>query len=653
MKIPLNWLKDYTLLPKDRGLLTRKLTLAGHLLDKVEGNNEETVIDLELRGNRADCYSVYGIAREVSALFKTKLNPPTLHTSLRKVPRLPQIQIKIKSPLVKRVMAVVIKNVKIAPSPSWMKKRLQAYGIPSINNIVDATNYVMVDIGEPMHAFDLDLIGKEIEVRLAKKGEALITFERTSLQLTDDDLIFAKGKEPLSVAGAIGGKNYSILGSTQNILLEAASYERTNIRRTCRRHNLMTEAGIRHEKELDPNLVSDGIYRFLEIIKENNWGEIETKVFDYYPKPPTEKSLSLSYDHLYELSGITIDKETVKEILQSLNFKIKKSTEKSLTVLVPTYRTDVNEEADLIEEVLRIYSYEKIVPKTLSLEIPPTITPPYLKQEEKLKQIALTLGLDEVISFAFVKEKYQKLNVALIEKTQAKPVEISNPPSPEIHQMRMTLLPNLLEFTQKRIYERADRSTLFEIGKVYHQIKKQYFEERKIGIIAWQKAGLDFVDFKGILEGLFESLNLGKLSFQSTEINILKSPQFKVLLSKITIGYGGSVSDDLYYFELDLKSLLGRGRPQQVYLWPSFPPIIEDLSLEVKEQTPLGDLLEEIKKVSELVSSVTPIDSYKNIRTFRIYYRGSQRTLTDPEIKEIREEIIRRLKNTFGASLKQ
>lgn len=653
MKVPINWLKDYVDVPSNIHELGEKLTMVGHMLDKIEKGKEETILDLELRGNRADCYSIIGIAREVSAIYKRPLLLPKIYEKkLKKVENLKEIKLNIKSELVKRVVMVAIKNVKIGPSPDFMRKRLMQYGIPPINNIVDATNYVMVETGEPMHAFDLELLRKEIEIRLARPRETLITFEGTKINLTKDDLIFANDKSPLSVAGAIGGKNYSIQPSTKSILLEAACYDRANIRRTARRHNIMTEAGLRHEKELDPNLVSFAMLRFLELIKENNWGTFEHEIYDYYPEPRKEITLSLNFENLEKIGGLKIDQKIAKKIIKSLYFTIKKENPNQITVSVPTFRTDIVEEADLIEEVLRIYGYEKIPAQTLSLEIPKDITLPQITQEQKIKESLIQIGFDETITSSFVYDKDKNNNLSIDNDTILKPVCVSNPPSPDFQIMRMSLLPNLLECAKKVGDERGEEARFFEAGKIYFRKKKEYFERRKLGMIFWKKDKPSFIEFKGYIETLFLIFGINHYVFNEASDSIFPSSSFSVSFKNKTIAVGGQIKENAYFVEIDLDLILGKEEINKVSLWPKFPPIIEDLSFIVSPKTLAGEMIDQIKIISKLIVLVELIDSYQITRTFRITYQCSGKTLTDKTVKKIRKTIIEKIEKRFHANLK-
>ncbi len=638
MRIPLNWLGEFVKLPKEQKTLTDKLTMAGHMLDKTDKVNGNIVVDLELRGNRADCYSIIGIAREVSALFNVPVKYPKTTLKIKKVKKLDNIELEIKTDLVKRVMMVEVRDVKIMESPKWLKDRLQEYGMATINNIVDLTNYVMIETGEPMHAFDLDKIGNKLEIRLAKNREQMITFLGKSITLDSNDLVWADKKNILSIAGAIGGKIHSIASDTKNILLEAASYDRANIRRSIHKHNLLTDAGIRHEKELDPNIVEVGFLRFLELIEKNKWGRVGKKVSDYYPKQVVPWKLTLNYDYLAILSGITIDRKVVIKILKSLNFEIIKQEKESVEVLAPTYRTDVTLEEDLIEEVLRIYGYEKIPVQTLSLEIPKVTTPDYINQELDIKNQMISLGFDEIISLAFVKESSLDKNKP-VDDGNYLAVRVINRPSPDIEELRMSLLPNLMEFNKKIFDERGTESHLFELGKIYLKHKNNYIEKRKLGIIYCQKDG-EFVHFKGYLEAFFEKLNIQGVKFEDWENG------FRISIKKETIGYGFQF-DNVFYVEIDLDSILDKAQKIKAILWPKYPPQIEDITLIIASKTRIGDIVDVIRS-SKLISNVELKDIYKDSYTFRVWYQDPNKTLTGEDVEKIRNKYLKEIKEKFG-----
>ncbi|KKQ98760.1 MAG: Phenylalanine-tRNA ligase beta subunit [Candidatus Woesebacteria bacterium GW2011_GWB1_39_12] len=649
MRIPINWLKEYVKLPGKLTDLTDKLTMAGHMLDKLDKVNNNIVIDLELRGNRADCYSILGIAREVSAIFKTPVNYPKIFNKASKAPKLNDIKLKADTNYLRRVMIATISDIKLTPSPLWLKQRLEEYGVPSINNIVDLSNYVMIETGQPLHTFDFDRVGKNLTIRQAKKGEQMTTFLEETINLTEDDLVWANQTSVLSIAGAIGGKVHSISNETKNVLLEGASYNQANIRRSVHRHNLLTDAGIRHEKNLDPNLVEFGIYRFLELIKENKWGKIENNVLDYYPNVTKPWKLSLNFDYLNSLSGSITEPKKVVEILKRLDFKILKEDLKDLEVACPNYRTDVKSEEDLIEEVLRIDSYDKIPSRVLSLEVPKDITLSYINQEKDLKDNLTSIGFDEVISLPFVKEDMRELNKSLI--NSGSPVKVVNRPSPDIEEMRMTMLPNLLEFTQKIINERGTEVRLFEIGKIYFKKTNKYHELRKAGIIYWSKGNANFFKFKGYIESLFSKMNLKNFKFSTADLPITNiTNSYNITSSGQVVALGGEI-EDCYYLEIDLDSLLSKNLKPSVNLWPKYPPQIEDLTFVIPERTKIGEVVLSIKLVDDKIAEVELKDIYKDSYTFRIWYQDKNKTLENDEVEKIREKIIKEL-NHRGVRIK-
>lgn len=651
MKIPLNWLKEYVKLPESVADLTHKLSMVGHMLDKKEIVDGETIIDLELRGNRADCYSILGIAKEISALYNTPVKNPKTLSKINLVKSIASCNLVVKTPLVKRVMMVVVKDAKIMPSPKWLVEKLKAYGVDPINNIVDLTNYVMVETGEPMHAFDLDKIGKNLEIRLAKNNEVITTFQDIKLTLTSDDLVWAGEDGIYSVAGAIGGKYHSINDSTKNILIEAASYDRANIRRTVHRHNLLTDAGIRHEKELDPNLVETAFSRFIYLIKENGWGKVEESVFDYYPKVVKPWKIKVNIEKIKNLSGVEIASPQIKKILKSLNFQIVSSNKIFFEVLVPTYRTDVVVEEDVIEEILRIYGYDNIPVKTLSLEIPNVVTPKFIDQELSVKNQMVGLGFNEVISSTFVKEKLLNLNL-LMDEGIASRVELSNPPSPDNKILRMTLLPNLYDFVEKIINERGVSASLFEVGKIYFKDKGKYIEKRKLGIISWNKDGQSFANFKGIIDAFFLKNNIGDLDFSGVPLNAGVDQTFSILTSKETVGYGGRIKD-IYFCEIDLDAILKKVNPPSVALWPKYPPQIEDHNFVFPEKTKIGEVIKTIIKEDDIIQKVDLIDVFKNTYTFRFIYQDPGKTLNDEEVTKIRNKVLQKIKEKFGGQIKE
>lgn len=649
MKVPLNWLKEYVTLPEKQEELTHKLTMVGHMLDKLEHKNGTPIIDLELRGNRADCYSILGIAREISALYKTSVTYPKIYQQTKILNDTFPVKLSVKTDLVKRVMMAQIKNVVITESPRWLKEKIESYGMASINNFVDLTNYVMIETGQPMHAFDNDKIGTNLEIRLAHAGEKMTTFQGIDVSLTKDDLVWANQDKILSVAGAIGGKDDSLSIHTKNVLLEAASYDRANIRRSIHRLNLLTEAGIRHEKELDPNLVDFGISRFLSLVSDNKWGDVENIVSDYYPNKHTSWSVSLSYDYLSSLTGIAISPKEIEEILTLLQFRVTKKDSNGITVEVPTYRTDVQLEEDLVEEIIRMYGYDKIPAQTLSLEIPEDVTPSYITQETEIKRALVEIGFDEIITLPFIKEDHLAINTPIPERPVSM-VKVVNRPSHDFEYLRMSMLPNLYAVTKKIQDERGNLSQLFEIGKTYVKKGSEYIESRNLGILYWEK-NADFTTFKGFLELLFHKLLLpkGKYKLLKKSSSILTNT-FSISLKTEVVGVGGMYKD-MYFLQIDLEKLLGKEGKRKAQMWPKYPPQIEDITLLVPDATHIGEIVDAFEK-EKLVSEINLTTIYENAYTFRVYFQSDEKTLTDNEVTAIREKILSNLMKIYKVTLK-
>lgn len=477
----------------------------------------------------------------------------------------------------------------------------------------------------------------------------MTTFLDKSLTLTSDDLVWANDNSILSIAGAIGEKYHSISDKTKNIIVEAANYDQANIRRTIYRHNLLTDAGIRHEKELDPNMVEQGIYRFLELIEENGWGKIKPFVFDYYPKPVLPWKIFLNYEDIRSLGGVEIDKKVVKDILKKLNFEIKDENEKGIDTVCPTYRTDVKLEEGVVEEILRIYGYEEIPSKVLSLEIPADITPSYINQELELKKILTSLGFNEIISSSFIKESDLKINF-LIDGEKASPVEMENPPSPDVCEMRMSLIPNLLDSISKVINERGESINFFEVGKIYFKKDGKYLEKRKLGISYWVKDKIDFQYFKGLLEALFSLVNISNIRFEQVGNIFNYVNSYNLKLDNKIIGSGGR-SNNIFFTEIDLDSILGKSGVVKANLWPKYPPQIEDISLIFPDKTYIGDVINIIKNQKN-ISDVELKDTFKDSYTFRIWYQDPDKTLTNDEVETIRSSFLKRLKQKFSVTLK-
>ncbi len=672
MNVPLQWLSDYVALPKSEVTLTDKLTMVGHMLDKRKVVGSSVVIDLELRGNRADMFGLIGVARDVSACFNTTLTLPPVATLPKTDPKSPLVRsdVSVKG-LVKRYIALTL-SVNVEPSPAWLADRLTQYGIEPINNIVDVTNYVMIETGHPMHAFDLDTLdGGALVLRMAKSQESFDTIAQgTTLKLTTHDIAICDASRVQCIT-CIGGAASKVTQKTRHILLETAVYDAASSRRTARRHKIATESGNRHEKHQDPAELPFALARAVYLLKEIAGGSVTSLVSDYYPTPVEPMRIDFYPSHLEKLVGIQIPEKTCISILKSLDFHgdIKKD---HITVTVPTFRTDVLQEADVIEEIIRIYGYEHIPVKTMSGELPTVGTPAHLQFQEKVQTLLKELTLNEVITGTLMDN--DRISEYAVHGTFEPSVKLINAPDPQIATLRPSLLPNLVEYAKRSLSFRTERIALFEIGKVYVQPKlKHYTEHTRVGILmggsvpsSWQRpaSAVTFFDLKGVVESLFSHLGVSVTMKEESNHPSLVHPGIRFLSGKTEIGTMGTIdpnvlkklgiATDLYYADIDLERLQTiKPSPVQPYTTaPLYPPIVEDFSFTVPESFTIAPCIEAFSALHPMITSVELRDTYKDKRMLRVIYSDQNKTLSGEDIAPIRKKLIELAEGTFGLILK-
>jgi phenylalanyl-tRNA synthetase beta chain len=625
MNVPLSWLAEYVALPDDIQKLTDRLTMIGHMLDKIFIVDTETVIDLELRGNRADLFGLIGIARDISAACNVPLKLPDIATLPKTQNNSTLITVEAFD-LVHRFSAITAK-VRVQPSPDWMIKKLAAYGMASINNVVDITNFVMVETGIPLHAFDKrTLAGERLIIRRGRKNEHMRTFMGENIILGPEDIVLADEKQAQATT-IIGSKSSGVTEKTTEILLEAAIYDHANVRRTSRRLGVRTEAGNRLEKHLDPNAVEFALSRAMYLLEQLACASVTSKTANYYPNVRKSIPITLPVSETHRLGGIFVSGKEQKEILERLGCIVQENAD-SLAVCVPTFRTDIAEKADLVEEILRIVGYENIPSRMLAGELPPEQTLPRIKQEKRIKDILVNLQLSEVITSTFVPTM-----------SSSSTIHIQNAPDPKIATLRPSLIPNLLEYAKRLLYERAERILIFEIGNVFFRQKKTYTEERRLGIlisgsIDTKSYGrtprpLGYFDLKGILEALSDQLGIAiPIKIETIDTNIFATEVSLETLPRASVN------------------------PSQLYhIAPPYPPVIEDVSFLVDNKTKTGDMLHAISSFDPIISDVKLLDAYQNKRTFRIIYQDPKKNLSTEDVRPVREKLIQNIEKTFAVSL--
>jgi len=634
MKVPLRWLSDYVALDHESlqaqaPELMKRLTAVGHMQDGPPDQvGNDLVYDLEIRQNRSDCLSMLGVAREAAAVMETTLQVPDIYST-----QLPeesgQTRITIENPeLCYRFNALTIENIQLGESPSWLKEKLEAYGMKSVNNLVDITNYVMIEIGQPLHAFDANAVtNQHLIVRNAQEGEIFTALGEKKVTLTADDLVIADEHTTLALAGVIGGEKSGVTATTTRIILEAATYSQASVRRSTLRHSLRTEASTRLEKFLHPHLTELALLRAADLIHELCGGTI-TGHFDAYPTPFTDRTLTMSQSALQKLSGVTLSIEEAQAMLTKISIPSRIVAEDTLEVEVPYFRTDVEQEADLIEEVIRMYGYDNIPAHLPSSPPPKNIQSAAYDLGEKVRDLLTAMGYDEQITEPLTSEDTPK----------REPVRLENSLTSEKVMLRTTLQPMLLRGLDYRRKHRHSIIRIFEVGKVYFQQNGQYLEKHTLGILASGK-NVTYREVKGVIEELF--IRLG-YEFDQNLYTLEAAPDEK----------------STYVVELDLEGLLQQSSQEQVRVVTSPPQVIlQDLSLLIPQDVQVGELLDALKKVDsrlykvELGEDPHSMGDQKAI-FIHLAYHDPKQSLSDQDVQPLRGKILALLETEYQARLR-
>ena len=623
--------------------LAELLTLHSFEVSEVKKVKSDYALDIDILPNRAgDCFSHIGIAREIAAITNLKLQKlPGVHpgnypgaTPVNSA----EVRDKQACP---RYTAMVISDVRVGPSPKWLKEYLEVCGLNSINNIVDAANFVMLETGQPLHAFDLEkLEGKKIIVRPAKEEEAITTLDNQKFDLTPQTLVIADAQKPIAIAGIKGGKGPEIDDKTKTIVLESANFNPSAIRNGSRLLGLKTDASLRFEHGLDQNLTALAINRAAFLIQKAAGGSVAQDLIDFYPKKVYPKKIKLDLNYVNRLLGVKISLREVKNILARLSFKVI-GVRNPLTAQAPTFRLDVVIPEDIVEEIGRIYGYDKIsfVLPTASL-IPPQRNDDVF-WENAIKNILKESGFTEVYNYSFQKEQGG--------------VEIGNPTSQEYRYLRPSLISNLLKNIEKNI-KVFGQIKIFELGKIY-----QDKNEKKM--LAGLAAGHDFYQLKGAVDLLFEKLGIAKVWYDDYQATPDDSPaslwhpkkSAEIKVGNMEVGFLGELRGEqkLAAFDLDFEKLKNLAQEDQAYQPVSrYPAAIRDLAVLVPPLTKVEEVLNIIETAGgSLVADVDLFDIYegegvadgqKNF-AFHIIYQAQDRTLTSIEVYKIHQNIIKTL----------
>jgi len=671
-----NWLQSFfdKRLPNPKKL-GELLTLHSFEVQKIEKKENDWVLDIDVTPNRVDCFSHLGIANECGAILNSKLktqkSKPQPKTKNLDIKNFITIEVKSKTDC-PRYTGKVILGVKVKPSPKWLKERLISCGVLPINNIVDATNYVMLELGQPLHAFDLDKIKgenaksqipnnvKKIIIRRARKGEKIEALDDKTYILNENILVIADKEGPIAIAGIKGGKKAQISEETQNIFIESANFDPILIRKGQRELKLKTDASLRFEHGLDPNMTEMALLRVTSLIQEIAGGKVLAGEVDYYPQKVKPWTVNLNIKKLQKVLGIEIPPNKVLEILKRLGLEIKKRKKDIIVVGIPTIRKDLQIEEDLIEEIGRIYGYQHIppiVPKTV-LRLPEKEDA--LVWVSKVRRILKELGFVEVYNYSFVSEKdKQKLNLVKL-------IELENPVSDEFKYLRPSLLINLIKNIQEN-QKNFKQFKLFEIGKIFYQQKEKLFEKRMLsGVIFGEKEG--FYLIKGIVDSLLEQFGISDVFYDEYQPtpedslcsfwHIRKSAEIKVSNKKI--GFLGEISkkvaslyeikSEICAFDIDFDKLAKLAFEEQEYLPISkYPAAVRDIAILTPLDTKVADVMNIIYGAGgRLLKDIDLFDIYmgeeipegkKNL-AFHLIFQSDKKTLSSEEVDRLLNKII-------------
>lgn len=661
-------------------ILRESAALGTAIVDEMGLN--DVVFEVGITPNRPDCLSVLGVAREVAALTGKTIRHPdsAVKDEGEDIQSLAKVEL-LDSEKCPRYSCRVINNVKIGPSPDWLKRRVEASDIRSINNVVDITNFVLLELGQPLHAFDYDLLeDNKIVVRAAEDGETIKTLDDVERKLTSDDLLICDGKRPVALAGVMGGANTEVSEKTTNILLESAYFDPATVRKTSKATGLRSESSYRFERGINPNGVTKALDRAAELIREICGGEIAKGVIDEYPAAIEPSEVSISLDRANKFLGTEISSDELVKIANGLEFENVKSDGNEFTFRIPTFRVDISREIDLIEELARLYGYDNIPTTLPAVRMKTENTDIIRSVRESLKQVLISSGFYEVINYSF--EDHELLS--LFNKTDV--IEILNPITTDSSVMRTSLVPSVLKNAVLNLNHQEQDLRLFELGKVYLPQQDSVLpkEIRKIAATAtgtrtpefWGKEEFDFFDFKSILEKGFQILNIWNdvETRDADQIGFLhpgKSAMFAI--DDKELGYIGELHPDLcekleiskriYVLEIDLDILaaLSKTKKKTFKPLPKFPSVRRDIALIVDESVPVGGILAEIDKIgSSLIEDAEVFDVYsgenvgagKKSVAVSLQLRAADKTLTEEEVNKVQEKALKKLGLVLGAELR-
>lgn len=645
------------------------------------------VIELELTPNRSDCLGMIGVAYEVAAIFDRELRLPDVYIQDVEEGEGSEVSIRLESEEDCLLYAAqVVHNLKLGSSPQWLQNRLIAAGIRPINNIVDVTNYVMMETGQPLHAFDYEKIpSRQIEVRRARSGEQIVTLDGVTRTCDDEMLLITDGSQPLAIAGVMGGESSEVTEQTTSVLIESAFFDPVLVRKTSRKLGLRSEASSRFEKGVDPERIIPALARAVQLLQQIAEGAVGSSIECEGLDEVEDVWVKLRHNRLSHLLGIQLKQPEVLDIFRRLRFEVEWDQE-TYNVLIPSRRPDLTLEVDLIEEVARLYGYERIPATFLWGQQQPGGLTPHQKLRRVIRKTLRSLGLNEVVTYSLtsprLNEEIESLNPEVV------PVSVALPMSNEHSVLRTSLLPHMIKVANYNQNHGQERVAIFELGKTYLTDETTLTvqpEER------WELAGLltgnqettiwkqskqkahQFYEAKGILQALLTRLGLEQVQYREAQpIGYHPGRTAEIIVKEKVIGVFGQLHpklckkydlEETVTFQLDLAELIAAIDDELIYQpIPRFPAVTRDLALVVDQELLAGEIEEGIREAAgELLESITLFDVFvgkqigegKKSVAYSLVYRAMDRTLTDEEVQGVHQGVIHHLESQFNAKLRQ
>lgn len=634
----------------------------------------ENVVEFEITSNRPDCFSIIGLARETAVSFKKSFKIPevTFHETLDKITDKLSIDVQDKDKCL-RYTSRMIKNVKIGPSPKWMRERLEACGIRSINNMVDITNYVLLEYGQPMHAFDLrHLEGGKIIVRRANDGEIIKTLDEQDRKLTSDDLVICDAVKPVAIAGVMGGFNSEIKPDTTEVAFESATFDAASVRLTAQRVGLRTEASSRYEKGLDYNNTIPAIERACQLVEELGCGEVVGGAIDVIGNVKDAQPIMFRPEKINAFLGTDISTDEMVEILTSLEVKIDME---NMMLTPPSFRPDLVAEADIAEEIARFHGYDIIPTTLLSGESVIGMKNKEQNVEDKINEVLTAQGMSEIYTYTFVSPSiFDKLNIPA-ESPLRNTVKITNPLGEDTSVMRTTTIASMMEVLARNYNYRTTSAKMFETAKIFIPTEAGKLPEEPVIItLGMYGENADFFTIKGVCEVLFEQLHIDGVSYIAVTDNPTYHPgrcaEIKVgnkILGTIgeihpSVSRKFGIDTECYVGELNLENILATMNDDVKYHHlPKYPAVTRDFSILLDKITPVAEIEAVIRKAAgKLLDKLELSDVYgghqipegKKSVMYKAAFRADDRSLTGEEADNLHDKIVKKLENALGAQLR-